>query len=135
MALRRAFVALLVLVATLGFTAASATATTLPTYTQRNSGTTVKVKQGSTFIIKLRTAADGGYSWVVTHGRNSKDFTILSRRVVSPKGMVGGYAQTIWTIRATRIGTDYFSAIERRSFEKNSTIAHFKLTITVIRGH
>lgn len=133
MVLRRILAALLAAALALGLTVGSATATTTPTYTAASSGKTVTIKRGTVFRISLRTAADGGYSWAVIHGRNSADFTILSRKVVQPASMVGGYAHTIWTIRATHIGTDYFQAVERRSFEKNSVIARFKLTIKVVR--
>ena len=131
MPLRRALVALLAAAFTFGLTVGSAGATAVPTYTQRNSGSVVKVKQGTIFKVSLRTAADGGYAWSLTHGRHSRDFALVSRRVISPEGVVGGYAQTVFTLRATHAGTDYISAVERRSFERNSTIARFKLTITV----
>lgn len=136
--LRRTLAAVLVgVAASTTLLVAPSTASTPVTYHQRDSGRTIHLRKGHTIRIVLRTAADGGYSWVVTRGAHSSKFTVSSR-VVSPAStgptpVVGGYARTIFTLTATHAGTATFTAVEKRTFEPNSTIKRFTLHLIIRR--
>lgn len=108
------------------------------TYHQSSSGDTVKVAKGTRIRISLVTASDGGYGWVVTRGKHSDHFKILSRRVVSPPQTggtptVGGYTHTVYTLLATERGTGTFKAVERRSFGDTTPIKRFTLYLRVTK--
>ena len=128
-------VAVIGTLAAVGLLVAPSVAGTPTTYHLSDSGRTVTVVKGHLIRITLRTASDGGYGWVVTHGRHSTTFKIVSRAVTqsNPPGTVGGYSVTTYTLRATARGTDTFRAIERRSFDKTDVIRRFALHITVVR--
>lgn len=128
-----------VLMTTGASAAPSASATTgPPAYHQAANGRTVHLEKGHLLQISLTTASDGGYHWVVVRGKHSSKFTIVSRRVIHPtpkmvNGVpsVGGYSQTVYTIKGTSRGDATFRAIERRPWQKHMVIRRFTLHVHV----
>ncbi len=135
---RRILVAALVgVAASTSLLVAPSTASTPVTYHQRDSGRTVHVRKGHSIRIVLRTATDGGYSWVVTRGAHSSKFTeswvLVMQPSSGPTPIVGGDARTVFTLKATHAGTATFTAVEKRPFEPNSVIKRFTLHLIIRR--
>ncbi|MCW2783910.1 MAG: hypothetical protein JWP74_427 [Marmoricola sp.] len=96
------------------------------------------VKKGHTVTIKLDTATDGGFGWVITQGKHSAKFTVVSKKVVAPKQhgnppIVGGDSTTVYKLRMTETGNATFKAVERRSFDKKAVIDRFTLHLHITK--
>ncbi|MCZ4500910.1 MAG: hypothetical protein JWQ74_3465 [Marmoricola sp.] len=94
------------------------------------------VKKGHKVTITLPTAADGGYGWVITKGKNSSKFEVLSKKVVYPKsnGTPGGDAKTVYVLRTLAYGNATFKAVERRAFDKSDVIDSFTLKLHITKS-
>lgn len=109
-----------------------------PTAHALASSHSLTVKKGHTIRITLDTASDGGYGWVITQGRHSADFVVVSKKVVAaphtgPTPVVGGNSRTIYTLRMTHVGYATFKAVERRSFDKTDVIDRYTLHLHIIK--
>ncbi len=100
------------------------------TYHQSDSGDRVSVAKGDVVRVVLKAAGGTGYSWTA---RGSSDvFTVVSRRESSTNpGVPGGGVKVVFTLEATRSGTDTFKAQLRRSFGKDRVDRRFSLTLKV----
>ncbi|HEX4190188.1 MAG TPA: protease inhibitor I42 family protein [Marmoricola sp.] len=124
--------------ASTGLLAAPSMADSPVIYHHKNSGDTVKVVKGRTIQISLSTSSDGGYGWVITKGRHSGTFKVISKQVIYPPQtgttpVVGGLTKTVYTVKATHRGTATFKAVERRSFGNKHAVDHFTLHLHVTK--
>jgi hypothetical protein len=131
--LRRLVLPVLLVLATIGGVAAAPSgATTIPTYHQAASGTTVRLKVGAELRVSLQAAGGTAYRWVVTAGHDVVPFQIVSRRsyVVTP-GLPGGPVRTVWTIRGRHVGYATFRTV-LRSVVDGTVARRFVLHIRVV---
>lgn len=113
---------------------ARSTATT-PVYHLSDSGRTVNVRKGSYLKIDLRASTGTAYRWVITQGRNSSIFTVVSRKTYAyphSPGTTGYPYHTVYTLKAVARGTGTFRAALRSSVD-SSVARRFRLYVHVTR--
>jgi len=83
--------------------------------------------------IRLTEDFDGGYKWTVSHRPASKILRLVSNQAVrtEPPGVVGGTDERVVVYRAIGKGKTSLKLIESRSFQRDSQIAKFTLSVRV----
>jgi predicted secreted protein len=105
----------------------------LRTFTLKDKGRTISLREHHKIKLDLRTDADGGFHWVLVKHSN---FTLV-RKASHPykhkKGVTGYPVHTIYVLRATDLGKgSVIRLVERGPSGKKSDIGRrFKLTVNV----
>ena len=112
---------------------ASAATADARTFGASDSGKTVRVAKGATFVVKLKQASDGGYLWRYRVKPDPKVLRRVKHKTTSSchaPYCVGGTTTIFWTFKAVGRGRTTVDLIEKRSFEKKP-IKRFKLIVKV----
>jgi predicted secreted protein len=106
------------------------------TYHRKDSGHAVKVHRGKTFKVRLSQASDGGYRWATKKKPNAAVLKLVKKRTIPGKCAqtaycTGGNSTFVATYKAVGAGKAKINLVERRSFDKQHPVAHFRLRVTV----
>jgi inhibitor of cysteine peptidase len=100
-------------------------------YTSSDSGKTLTVSMGETFIVKLPENPSTGYSWNLTAGSGLE---VISDQYVpdsASRQIVGSGGYHTWTILASSPGTSAVSGIYKRPWEPASA-SDERFTLNII---
>ncbi len=106
--------------------------TTMAVYTANDSGKTVPLVLQQSLSIRLAENPTTGYAWnaTVTDGLQIVDTAFTLDAQAANLSGAGGVRN--WTVKATKAGTQRFSAVYVRPWETNVTPAdQFNLTVQV----
>src|SRR3954451_13985246 len=126
---------ILITAAALGATAAPAGA---KTFKQADTGSSITVKAGDTFKVRLRQAFDGGYAWKVKKVSDASVVKLVDTKDVKAtcddnnRGLpcIGGFNWFVATFKAVGTGTASIRMVEKRSFE-NKVVQRWRIGVTV----
>jgi predicted secreted protein len=105
------------------------------TFKQADSGSSVTVKKGKRFKVRLEQASDGGYEWKVAKPAKARVLKLVRTRTLpgSCAGdpyCIGGTTTFVATYKAVGRGRAKVRLVHQRSFS-GETIGRFKLDVTV----
>jgi hypothetical protein len=87
--------------------ARATTGATIPTYTHRDTGRTLRLHVGDRLRVRLVTVTDGNFFWHYVHRPDPSVVKVVRKRIIAPKlppGAVGGEAHTVYRLKAVGTG-------------------------------
>lgn len=97
-----------------------------PVYGEADSGRTILLERGETFVVELPSNPSTGYTWSLQRG-DSSIVQQVGRPVFVPasnsEGLVGQGGMEVWTFNAMAWGDQRIEFVYQRSWEGDSSAA------------
>ncbi|HEY3274951.1 MAG TPA: protease inhibitor I42 family protein [Methanocella sp.] len=103
----------------------------VPVYNESFNGTTITLHKGDRLNISLQENPTTGFTWDITSTQGIN--VLASQFIPGQSGLIGAPGTHVWTLEASRNGTQQFKAVLRRGFEPlTGSENSYHLTMQVI---